>query len=76
MAKKKIERDPKRIMAENGYTLLEYLQMPVTWIVVLLVIIIVQLVYKRRCINVHVGGPGMASHSYRDILSKGSILNA
>ena len=52
------------------YSILDYLQMPITWIVVLLIVVIIQLVVRRQCINVHVGG----GRSYKDILNTGNIL--
>ena len=52
------------------YSILDYLQMPITWIVVLLVVVIIQLMVRRECINVHVGG----GRSYKDILNSGKIL--
>ena len=60
---------PGDSMAGSGYSLTDYLQMPITWIVILLVIIIVQLVYKRPCINVHLAGGSANPRLYRDVLA-------
>lgn len=52
------------------YSFLDYLQMPITWIVILLVIVIIQLMVRRECINVHVGG----GRSYKDVLNTGRVF--
>ena len=49
-----------------SYSILDYFMMPVTWIVILLIVIIVQLVRKRECINVHLDSH---HHDHYDILN-------
>lgn len=55
-------------MTKRSYTFLDYFQMPVTWIVILLSIIILQLMTRRRCVNVHLKSR-TGGQSFRDILS-------
>jgi len=54
----------------TDYSLVDYLHMPITWIVILLIVIIIQLLIRRPCINVHVGG----GKTYRDIYRTGTVL--
>lgn len=55
---------------DDEYTLSDYLYMPITWIVVLLIVVILQLVIRRPCINIHLGGGKM----YRDIFRTGTVM--
>lgn len=55
-------------MARSSYSLLDYFQMPITWIIVLLVTICVQLMTRRRCINVHLKSR-LGGQSFHDVLN-------
>lgn len=50
------------------YRLIDIVQMPVTWIFMLLLIIIAQQFNSRRCINVHLR-TRMGGQSFGDILN-------
>lgn len=49
------------------YSIFDFLSMPIVWIVVLLIVVIVQLYTRKRCVNIHLGGAGMPNRSFANI---------